>query len=106
MLGNRSLIVIALAGACVMAEGPANAASMSGLGTAVSGQTVSDVEQVARRCRYDRHGHLSCRKVRHRHYRRYYYDPYADYGYYPRFYGFGHHHHHGFGRHHHHHGHH
>ena len=70
------------------------------------------VEQIARRCRYDKRGRLRCRGVRYRTYRSYNYDPYAYYDYYPRSWGYyGHHHHHhhhgfGHGHGHHHHGHH
>ena len=93
----------------LVATGSASAATMGSalLQGAITEHTRSNVEQVARRCRYDRRGRLRCRGARYRAYRRYYYNPYAyyDYGYYPRFYGFGHHHHHSFG-HGHHHGHH
>lgn len=110
MKGYRAVLIILTAIAPLFAGASGHAAALPGLKSAVADKASSNVERIAKRCRYDRRGRLRCRSVRSRAYPRgYYYDPYADYGYYPRYYGYGHHHHHfrhhGYG-HGHHHGHH
>ena len=99
-------VALALSGA------PASAVPFT-TGTAASANAVErNLEKVARRCGYDRHGRLRCRTARHRADRPYYERPYYAnpyYGYYPGYFGYGFgHHHHGFHGHHggHHHGHH
>ena len=110
MQGHRTLLFIAAAATVsVFASTPARAATMPALKGAYAAHNQANVEQVARRCRYDRRGRLRCRGSRYRTYRRYDYDPYGYYGYYPRYYGYGyygrhhHYHHHGHGHHHGHH---
>lgn len=101
-------LVAAMAVMPLFTVAPSAAAPMQAFERGYADQ--GNVEKIARRCRYDRRGRLRCRGVRYRSYPRYYYDPYAYYGYYPRYYGYGfgfQHHHHGFGHGHgHHHGHH
>jgi hypothetical protein len=96
MQGQRAFLFIAAATVMLplFAAGPSAAATLYTLKGARADLAQSDVEQVARRCRYESRGRLRCRGAQYRVYPRYYYNPYAyyDYGYYPRFYGFGHHH--------------
>ena len=92
----------------LLAIAPSAAAPMHTMKSGYDSKVQGSIEQIARRCRYDKRGRLRCRAARYRTYRPYYYDPYAYYDYYPRYWGYyGHHHHHGFGHGHgHHHGHH
>lgn len=94
---NKILLIGAMALFPLLASAPSSAAPLSAANAGYGNHIEGNVEQVARRCRYDRRGRLRCRGVRYRAYRPYYYDPYTFYGFYPRYWGYGHHHHHGFG---------
>jgi hypothetical protein len=108
MQGQRAILFpAATMMLALLASAPSAAAPMQALKSGYDTHVQGNVEQIARRCRYDKHGRLRCRGAHYRSYRRYYYNPYAYYGYYPRHWGFGHYNHHGFGHGHgHHHGHH
>lgn len=108
MIKRRTALRLAAAASFTVLVGGQASALPARVG-ATSDHGLSNIETVAKRCRYDRHGRLHCRKAKRYPQRRYYYNPYAAYSfsydyYYPRIYGFGHHHH-GFS-HGHHHGHH
>lgn len=90
----------------LLAAAPSAAAPLQAVKGQHANHAEGDVEQIARRCRYDRRGRLRCRGARYRAYRPYYYNPYPYYGYYPQPWGYDFHHHHGFGHGHGHHGHH
>lgn len=102
----KILYIAAIAMFPLLASAPSTAAPLQTVKGGYGNHIQGNVEQIARRCRYDRRGRLRCRGARYRVYRPYFYNPYPYYGYYPRSWGYGFHHHHGFGHGHGHHSHH